>query len=91
MSDQQTLYSTRPDAVQAEIINPIEASGVVEDASAEYDTEGIADAILVWDDAYDEDQHVHHLDRQGYRVRPEYLDAPDGVASFWDLVERHAL
>lgn len=39
-------YTTRTEAVQAEIIDPIEAGGAVEDAYAEYDIDAIEDQVL---------------------------------------------
>lgn len=41
-----TTYITRDDAIQREIVDPIEASGEVRDARAEYDIDAIADAVL---------------------------------------------
>jgi hypothetical protein len=41
-----TIYTTRDEAIQREIIDPIEASGEVTDARAEYDIEAIADEVL---------------------------------------------
>lgn len=39
-------YSTRDQAIQWEILRPIEAAGVVPNAYAEYDVPGIARAVL---------------------------------------------
>ncbi|MBF4194631.1 hypothetical protein [Mycolicibacterium phlei] len=39
-------YSTRTEAIEREIIQPIEASGVVADAHAEFDIDAIADKVL---------------------------------------------
>lgn len=39
-------YTTLNDAVQAEIVDPIEATGEVKDARAEYDIEKIAERVL---------------------------------------------
>lgn len=48
-----STYSTRDEAIEREIIAPIEASGVVADARAEYDVDAIADAVLGdYDDGY---------------------------------------
>lgn len=41
-----TFYTTRDEAIAREIVEPIEASGEVSDAYAEYDVEGIARAAL---------------------------------------------
>lgn len=43
---QDRIYSTRDNAIQALIVDPIEATGVVPDAWAEYDVEGIASHIV---------------------------------------------
>ena len=47
------VYATRTEAVEREIIEPIEASVVVADARADYDVDAIADKVLVFDD------HLH--------------------------------
>ena len=39
-------YSTRTEAIEREIVQPIEASGVVADARAEFDIDAIADKVL---------------------------------------------
>jgi hypothetical protein len=39
-------YTTRAEAIQREIIDPIEASGEVTDARTAYDVDAIADAVL---------------------------------------------
>lgn len=41
-----TIYTTRDEAIQREIIDPIEASGEVADARAEFDVDAIADEVL---------------------------------------------
>jgi len=41
-----TTYATRAEAIQREIIDPIEASGEVSDARAEFDVDAIADEVL---------------------------------------------
>lgn len=45
MSDNPT-YATRNEAIHRQIIAPIEATGVVQDAKAEFDVDAIADAVL---------------------------------------------
>lgn len=40
------LFTTRDEAIQREIVDPIEASGEVADARATYDIEAIADEVL---------------------------------------------
>ena len=42
----RTRYSSRDEAIQRAIIDPIEASGEVRDASAEFDIDAIADEVL---------------------------------------------
>lgn len=39
-------YTTRTEAIQAEIIDPIQSSEAVTDAAAEYDIEAIADEVI---------------------------------------------
>ena len=46
MTENNTTYTTRDDAIDAEIIDPIEASGEVTDARAEFDIDAIADEVL---------------------------------------------
>lgn len=47
------VYMTRDDAIQIEIIEPIEASGIITDARAAYDIDAIADEVLGdYDDGY---------------------------------------
>jgi len=41
-----TIYTTRDEAIQHEIIDPIEASGEVADARTAYDVDAIADEVL---------------------------------------------
>ena len=41
-----TRYTTRTEAIDREIIEAIEATGVVEDAHAEFDIDAIADEVL---------------------------------------------
>lgn len=43
---QVRTYTTRAEAIQAEIVEPIEGTEVVADAQAEYDIDAIADAVL---------------------------------------------
>lgn len=52
MTNQQSTYTTRTEAIDREIIEPIEAAGSpVQDAAAEYNIDAIADAVL--------DDHAH--------------------------------
>ena len=41
-----TTYSTRDEAIRIEIVDAIEATGIVEDAYAEFDIDAIADKVL---------------------------------------------
>lgn len=41
------IYTTRTEAINREIVEVIETTGVVEDAHAEYDVDAIADEIIV--------------------------------------------
>lgn len=69
------VYTTRTEAIQAEIIDPIEASGVA--SAAEFDIEMIADLVLEYDSING---------REGFIVKRE-IDHDE----FWQIVERHAL
>lgn len=40
-------YTTRTEAIAAEIIAPIQASDAVESATTEYDIDAIADAVII--------------------------------------------
>ena len=42
----ENAYTTRDEAIEREIIEAIEASGVVSDARAEYDIDAIADKVI---------------------------------------------
>lgn len=70
-------YTTRSEAISREIVDPIEASGIVSDARAEYDIEAIA--ALVIDTRTPTDGGV-----------PVFRStiSPD---EFWDIVSAHAL
>lgn len=77
-----TRYSTRPDAVAAEIIEPLE---VGESSAAEYDVEAIADEVIVHIEV--RDSHGNEvLTSSGYEIR-EDLDHD----KFWAVVAKHAL
>ena len=69
-----TRYTTLTDAIQAEIIDPIEAGDATAD---EFDIDAIADEIFVYDDQAP-------LDQQGFVLRDEIT--PD---DFWDIVFKH--
>jgi len=76
------FYSTKPEAVQAEVIAPIEASGMVADARAEFDVDAIADRVIAFEDGVDAGG-VTHLNRQGF-----YCTVEPG--EFWQVVAAHA-
>lgn len=79
-----TIYTTRTDAIRSEIIDPIEASGIVTNAFAAYDLDQIANAIIAFEDAYDADTNTHQLNQQGYycTCRPD---------EFWEIIARFEL
>ena len=70
-----TKYSTRDEAIEREIVEPIETSGVVKDARAEYDVNGIAGEVL---------EPYVTAGNQYYWRRTVDHDA------FWQSVARHA-
>jgi len=71
----RTNYSTRDEAIEREIVEPIEVSGIVGEAWSEYDIEAIARDVLV--------QGVTDTGRYYWTdgVDPE---------TFWQSVARHA-
>lgn len=75
------VYETRDEAVRREIVEPIEASGVVKDAYEHYDVDAIADEVVVLCIGCDEGYGVHQDTRPGYVV--------DEAADFWAVVERN--
>lgn len=79
------LYTTRNEAIDREIIGPIEDGANIEDAYADYDVDAIADEVLEWVDGYDADKNMYNLNKQGYRLA-EDIDHDD----FWDSVMRNA-
>ena len=70
-----THAESRTDAVQILITDPIEATGVVTDAAAEFDLDALADALL-----------TYHPSSRTYSLAAAYTD-PD---AFWAQVEAHA-
>lgn len=77
-----TTYTTRDEAINREIVEPIE-NGDVDDAYAEYDIDALADDLLYWHTEYDEDGN-ELLNYCGFRLRE--IESDD----FWDLVLDHA-
>ena len=67
-----THAESRTDAVQILITDPIEATGVVTDAAAEFDLDALADALL-----------TYHPSSRTYSLAAAYTD-PD---AFWAQVE----
>ena len=79
-----TRYTTRTEAIDREIIEAIEAGGVVEDAHAEYDIDAIADEVFEFVDGWDEERGAYIVNRQGWRQKEDIT--PD---DFWDIVAKH--
>lgn len=75
------VYETRNEAVYREIVEPIEASGVVKDAYEHYDVDAIAGEVVVFYIGLDDGYSVHQDTRPGYAV--------DEDADFWAVVERN--
>ena len=69
------IYTTRDEAIQSEILDPIEASGIVADAHAEFDVEMIADLVLEYDSING---------REGFICKVDHDE-------FYAIVERQAL
>lgn len=79
------IYATLNDATQAEVIAPIEATGIVPNARAEYDVPALQDAVIVWHEHYNADGTLD-LNGTGFTRRPDLT-----AEQFWDLVQRHEL
>lgn len=73
-----TVYSTRPEAVHREIVEPLG------EYACEHDVDAIAEELIVWTEATTPRGHVDPL-RTGFRLRDV------STAEFWATVERHAL
>lgn len=71
------IFTTKQDAIEQAIIP---AFSDAEYGGLEWDLDAIADEILTFDTATDEDGTVH-LDRQGFRVRED--------VDFWEVAGRH--
>lgn len=88
MTESNTTYTTRDGAIYWEIIRPIEASGDVADARAEFDIDAIADEVLgdyedgftcmVDADRFWEIVAAHHIADGDPRI---IWDAPEGDGS----------
>jgi hypothetical protein len=77
-----TLYAFHSEAVQAEVIEPILASGEVDDVYGTFNVDLIAATVLQWEDGYD--GKTFHVNQQGYILRPRFRDDPD---AFWEVVQ----
>ena len=75
------VYETRDEAVLREVVEPIEATGVVKDAYEHCDVDAIADAVVVFCAGRDGNCGVCQRRRSGYVV--------DGAVDFWAVVEQH--
>lgn len=76
------LHQTRTEAIAREIVDPIEASGVVADAYAEFDVEAIAGEVISYADGYDYAESVYRVNQAGF-----YCNTwPD---DFWATVAAH--
>lgn len=73
-----TIYTTREEAIEREIVEAIEATG--EATRGEFDIDAIADETLAWEDGTG---HEHPLNHQGYQIRDDI--------DFWAVVAKHAL
>lgn len=84
--------STREEAIYRLIVEPIEATGEIDDAHAAFDIEAIADEVLAFDEAFDEDRDAYLLDKQGWNLASQYRnDVDEDGMQFWAVVERQAL
>lgn len=68
-------YTTRDEAIQREVIDPIEARGVVSDAAAEFDIEAIADEVIAQTGSI-----------RGAVLFERTVDSDE----FWQIVQKHA-
>ncbi|MGO1852782.1 MAG: hypothetical protein ACTH0V_05165 [Microbacteriaceae bacterium] len=74
-TEPRTTYSTLPEAVEREIVEPIEAGGVVDDARAAYDIDAIADEVIASDSP----------------AGAAEFSCAVGTDEFWQVVQRHEL
>lgn len=80
-----TVYATYDEAVQAEVIAPIE-NGDVRDARAAFDIDLLGGILLYFEDAYDEATDTYRLDGQGWRLKPPFANPRE----FWAVIEGRA-
>lgn len=71
-----TTYSRHDEAVQREILEPLG------EYAKEFDTDAIADEMIVWHDEYNAKGKIN-VNRSGFRIK-------EG-ADLWEIIERHAL
>lgn len=78
------IYSTRTEAIQAEIIDAIEATGVVRTAYHDYEIDAIAAECIV---------DIVCIDENGVQIgNIEYMMNPDiDSDKFWDIVQQHEI
>lgn len=69
-------YSTRFEAIQAEIVEPIEASGIVADAREEFDIGAITDRV------------IEFIPGEGLRLGSYACKVDE--AEFWAIVQENA-
>lgn len=75
------VYTTEQDFTEQELVPALD--GVRDDFDpAELFDKLVSEEIIIWDDAFDADLKVHHLDRQGWHWADE-----DDNSSFWTTVE----
>lgn len=70
-----TIYSTRPEFIEAEILT---ALGDFADDFTDEAVEEIFEEIAEYDER-----------RQGYALRAEYADPDFGAERFWETVQKH--
>ena len=77
MNESQT-FSTRTEAIEQVIIPALG------DYGNDYDIEAIADEVLAYNEAYDEEANVYRLNDQGFY---QCVDSDE----FWEVVEKYTL
>lgn len=82
-------YQTLQEAVQREIVDPIEAG---EAAASDFDIDRLTEQMIEWHSVHDEDGNVD-LNCSGYRPVEQFRDFlddgtenPDKETLFWDAV-----
>lgn len=77
----RTAYTTYNEAIEREIIEPIEASGVVENAREAFYIAMIAEDYLAYVEGWDKERGAYNVTRCGYIVRED--------VEFWDIVAKY--